>query len=352
MTAADPRAERLGQWVEKWLSRQQAWPQPDGRLQMVSGDASFRRYFRQPLARGSLIAVDAPPEQEDCRPFVAIADVLHRQGLCVPEVLAWSSQEGFMLLTDLGDTLLRPQLDEASANTLYGAAMTALVQLQGTPAPDGYFLPRYDRERLLTEMRLLTGWFIPQYLGLTLADEQAAMLEQQFALIADRALAQPTVFVHRDYHSRNLMLTPEGELGIIDFQDAVTGPVTYDLASLLRDAYVSWPEADVRRWVQQFRDELLAAGRLDAAVTPEQFQAWFDWMAAQRHLKIIGIFARLSLRDGKHGYLADIPLVFRYLLDEIAAYEELQPLHQFMTSLLPAYLARYPAGQALLGDLS
>ena len=249
------------------------------------------------------------------------------------------------------DTLLRSELDAASANTLYGAAMTALVQLQGTPAPDSYFLPRYDRERLLTEMRLLTEWFIPRYLGLTLADDQAAMIEQQFALIADSVLEQPTVFVHRDYHSRNLMLTPSGELGIIDFQDAVTGPVTYDLASLLRDAYVSWPEADVRRWVQQFRDELLANGLLDPAVTPERFQAWFDWMAAQRHLKVIGIFARLSLRDGKHGYLGDIPLVYRYLLDEIAPYEALQPLHQFMVSLLPTYLARHPAAQALLGDL-
>ncbi len=351
MTAADPRAERLGQWVNKWLVRQQAWPQPVGGLQMVSGDASFRRYFRQPLNQGSLIAVDAPPEHEDCRPFVAIAEALHKQGLCVPEVLGWSSQEGFMLLTDLGDTLLRPQLDSASANTLYGAAMLALVQLQGTPAPTGYFLPRYDRERLLTEMRLLTDWFIPKYLGLTLEEDQAALVEQQFALIADRVLEQPTVFVHRDYHSRNLMLTPEGELGIIDFQDAVTGPITYDLASLLRDAYVSWPLADVRRWVQQFRDELVANGALADTVSPEQFQTWFDWMAAQRHLKVVGIFARLSLRDGKHGYLNDIPLVYRYLVDEIAGHDELQPLHQLLISLLPAYLARYPDGQTLLGDL-
>lgn len=348
--AADPRAQRLQEWTQTWLSRQQQWSPAQGELQVVSGDASFRRYFRQPLSTGSLIAVDAPPEKENCGPFVAIAKALHAHGLCVPEVLAWSSQEGFMLLTDLGDTLLRDELADDTVNTLYGAAMTALVEMQNCPAPADYFLPSYDRERLLMEMRLLSEWFIPEFLGLSLGDEQARTLEQQFALIAERVGQQPTVFVHRDYHSRNLMLTPFGELGIIDFQDAVRGPITYDLASLLRDAYVVWPAADVARWVQQFRDELIAAKALDPAVGPELFQSWFDWMAAQRHLKVIGIFARLSLRDGKHGYLADIPLVYRYLLDEIAGYDELQPLHQLLVSLLPAYLARYPEAQTLLGD--
>jgi len=348
--AADPRAQRLQEWTQTWLSRQQQWSPPVGDLQVVSGDASFRRYFRQQLKIGSLIAVDAPPEKENCGPFVAIAKALHAQGLCVPEVLAWSSQEGFMLLTDLGDTLLRDELADGTVSTLYGAAMTALVQMQSCPAPADYFLPNYDRERLTTEMRLLSEWFIPQYLGFNLSDEQAQTLEQQFALIAERVTLQPEVFVHRDYHSRNLMLTPTGELGIIDFQDAVRGPITYDLASLLRDAYVVWPAADVARWVQQFRDELIANDALDAAVDAATFQAWFDWMAAQRHLKVVGIFARLSLRDGKHGYLADIPLVYRYLLDEIASYDELQPLHQLLISLLPAYLVRYPEAHKLLGD--
>lgn len=341
----DARADALGQWTARWLAAQHAWPQPQGPLQVVSGDASFRRYFRQPLAIGSLIAVDAPPEKEDCRPFVAIADALLRHGLCVPEVLCWSKQDGFMLLTDLGDTLLLPELDTTSANTLYAAAMTALVQLQGCPAPEGYHLPSYDRERLLTEMRLLTDWFIPRYLGVTLAEDQAALVEQQFAHIADECLQQPVVFVHRDYHSRNLMLTPTGELGIIDFQDAVTGPVTYDLASLLRDAYVAWPDADVYRWVEQFREMLVEAGTLADDVSAETFRAWFDLMAAQRHLKVVGIFARLSLRDGKHGYLNDIPLVLRYLLDEIAGLADLQPLHQLLVSLLPVYVAKFPAAR-------
>lgn len=346
----DARAAQLSFWVQNWLTANPAWPRPVGDLVVVSGDASFRRYFRQPLTQGSLIAVDAPPEKENCRPFIAIAEMLFQQGLCVPEVLAYSASQGFMLLTDLGDTLLRQELNRQSVNILYGAAMSALVQLQGASSPLTSPLPPYDRERLLTEMHLFTDWFIPQYLGLPLSSDVAAIFEQQFTLIADAALRQPTVFVHRDYHSRNLMLTPTGELGIIDFQDAVIGPVTYDLASLLRDAYVSWPAIDVARWVQQFRDALIAHGTLADSVSPETFMAWFDWMAAQRHLKVIGIFARLSLRDGKHGYLADIPLVYRYLIDEIAPYAELQPLHQQLVALLPVYLARYPSAQALLGD--
>ena len=347
--ALDERAQRLQEWTQTWLSRQTQWAPAQGELQVVSGDASFRRYFRQPLSQGSLIAVDAPPEKEDCGPFVALAKVMHSHGLCVPEVLAWSSTDGFMLLTDLGDTLLRSELADDTVNTLYGAAMTALVQMQSCPNTHEYFLPRYDHERLLTEMRLLSDWFIPQFLGIPLSEEQTGVLEQQFALIAEQVSQQPQVFVHRDYHSRNLMLTPQGELGIIDFQDAVRGPITYDLASLLRDAYVQWPSADVARWVQQFRDELISIGSLDATVSAETFQAWFDWMAAQRHLKVVGIFARLSLRDGKHGYLADIPLVYRYLLDEIADYEALQPLHQLLIALLPTYVARYPEANQLLG---
>jgi aminoglycoside/choline kinase family phosphotransferase len=346
---ADPRAERLGEWVRTWLQRQNVWSAPEGALEVVSGDASFRRYFRQRLLTGSVIAVDAPLAQEDCMPFVAIARALHEHGLCVPEVLAWSSQEGFMLLTDLGDQILGPELAADTVNMLYGAALTTLVQVQSCPPPAHYFLPHYDRTRLLNEMSLLTEWFIPQYLGIALSAEQSAICTQQFELISEQVLAQPIVFVHRDYHSRNLMLAPTGELGILDFQDAVTGPITYDLASLLRDAYVSWPEADVRRWVQQYRTELLSNQMLDPAVTVETFQTWFDWVAAQRHLKVAGIFARLYLRDGKSAYLANIPLVLRYLLDEIAPYKALQPLHELLLTLLPTYLARYPAASTELG---
>ncbi|MEO6699066.1 MAG: phosphotransferase [Paraperlucidibaca sp.] len=347
--SSDDRAQQLAQWLHAWHKGQPQWPAAMGPLTMISGDASFRRYFRQSFSQGSLIAVDAPPEKEDCHPFVAIAGTLHDHGLCVPQVLAWSSSKGFMLLTDLGDTLLHSELNEASVNTLYGAAMTALIDMLDCLAPDNYALPSYDRERLLTEMRLLRDWFIPQLLGVTLDEADSAQLEAQFSLIADAIAEQPTGFVHRDYHSRNLMLTPEGELGIIDFQDAVIGPITYDLMSLLRDAYVVWPAEDVGRWIAQFHRQLQLTGKLERHISLSLFVRWCDWIAAQRHLKVLGIFARLSIRDGKHGYLNDIPVVYRYTLDELAPYAELAPLRELLLRVLPEYLARNPSAAAVLG---
>lgn len=341
--SSDDRAQQLAQWLHAWHKGQPQWPAASGSLTMISGDASFRRYFRQAYAQGSLIAVDAPPDKENCHPFVAIAGALHDHGLCVPQVLAWSSSKGFMLLSDLGNTLLGTELNESSVNTLYGAAMTAIVDMVDCPAPANYALPAYDHARLMTEMRLLSDWFIPQLLGTALSATEAAELEAQFALMADAIAEQPTGFVHRDFHSRNLMLTPEGELGIIDFQDAVTGPITYDLMSLLRDAYVAWPAADVTHWIAQFHRQLQQAGTLDRAVSLATFTRWCDLMAAQRHLKVLGIFARLSIRDGKHGYLNDMPLVYRYLLDELAPYAEFAPLRALLMRLLPTFLARRPS---------
>ena len=347
--SSDDRAQQLDQWLHAWHKGQAQWPALTGALTMISGDASFRRYFRQGFVSGSLIGVDAPPEQEDCHPFVAIAGALHDHGLCVPQVLAWSASKGFMLLTDLGDTLLRAELTDASVNMLYGAAMTAIIDMLDCPAPSNYALPHYTHQRLMTEMRLLSDWFIPQLLGVTLSASEAAELDAQFALIADAIAEQPTGFVHRDYHSRNLMLTPEGALGIIDFQDAVTGPISYDLMSLLRDAYVVWPASDVARWVAQFHRELQQAGKLSSAISLSIFARWCDWMAAQRHLKVLGIFARLSIRDGKNAYLQDIPVVYRYLLDELAPYAELAPLRALLLRLLPDYLARQPSAADVLG---
>lgn len=346
--SSDVRAQQLAQWLHAWHKGQPQWSSTMGPLTMISGDASFRRYFRQVFSQGSLVAVDAPPEKENCHPFVAIAGALHDHGLCVPQVLAWSSSKGFMLLTDLGDTLLGSELSATSVNTLYGAAMTALIDMLDCPAPTNYALPSYDRERLLTEMRLLSDWFIPQLLGVTLNEVDAAALEAQFGLIADAIAEQPTGFVHRDYHSRNLMLTPEGELGIIDFQDAVTGPITYDLMSLLRDAYVVWPAEDVSRWIAQFHRQLQQAGKLELHISLSLFARWCDWIAVQRHLKVLGIFARLSFRDGKHGYLNDIPVVYRYALDELAPYAELAPLRAILLKILPEYLARNPSAAPTL----
>lgn len=353
MSAVDERAQALQAWAVEWLGRERPDLRPAGDLATVSGDASFRRYFRLPLATGSLIAVDAPPEKENSRPFVAIARALRAHGVHVPEVVAADFVLGFMLLEDFGDTLLRPALTESTVHGLYTRSMQALLHLLSCDAVPGHQLPLYDRKRLMDEMSLLRDWFIPRYLGLSLTTEQQAVLENSFVSIADAVTRQPQVFVHRDYHSRNLMLLESvegrGEIGVIDFQDAVIGPITYDLVSLLRDAYVVWPQADVEKWVREFAAMLRQEQRLPG-VDDATFLRWFDWMGAQRHLKVVGIFARLSIRDGKHGYLNDIPLVFNYLLAEIRPYPELHALFELLRSvILPAYLEKQPAARVVLG---
>jgi hypothetical protein len=311
-------------------------------LTVVSGDASFRRYFRLHHDKGSFIAVDAPPDKENSRPFVAIAQALFAHGVKVPEVIAADFDLGFMLLSDFGDVLLRPCLTDDSVDGLYRLAMTELVHMQSCSAPKDYALPPYDHAKLMTEMALFKDWFVAQYLGLMLSTEEVALIDNTCRQIADAVGHQPVVFVHRDYHSRNLMVLPDGGMGVIDFQDAVTGAITYDLVSLLRDAYVEWPTARVQAWVEDFRQLLQANGQI-THVNSEQFLQWFDWMGAQRHLKVVGIFARLSLRDGKHGYLNDIPLVFKYLLDEIKDYSALQPFYQWVVAkIVPVYLQKNP----------
>lgn len=350
MPELDPRARQLQAWAVDFLARERPGLHPAGELRTVSGDASFRRYFRLPLAQGALIAVDAPPDKENSRPFVAIARALRAHGVHVPEVVAVDFDQGFMLLEDLGDVLLRQRLEAGSADRLYTQAMHTLLHLQGCSEVPGHALPPYDRQRLLDEMCLLRDWFVARYLALELDTAQQAVLANAFALIAASVQAQPQVFVHRDYHSRNLMLLPDGEIGVIDFQDAVTGPITYDLVSLLRDAYVVWPAADVTRWVRRFAQLLRAERRLAPGVDDAMFQRWFDWMGAQRHLKVVGIFARLSLRDGKHAYLEDIPRVYDYLLAELQPYPDLRALFGLLREvLLPAYLRKKPEAAATLG---
>jgi aminoglycoside/choline kinase family phosphotransferase len=368
----DQRAHALQDWTVDWLRRERPDLSPTGALSTVSGDASFRRYFRLPIARRpsvegvllggslvgralskgsihSLIAVDAPPDKENSRPFVAIARALRTHGVHVPEVIAADFERGFMLLEDFGDTLLRSCLTPATAQGLYHRALQTLQHLLScTDVPDYRLLP-YDRQRLRDEMNLLRDWFVERYLGLTLDAGQQAVLADACNQIADAVLVQPQVFVHRDYHSRNLMLLADGEIGVIDFQDAVTGAITYDLVSLLRDAYVVWPPAQVTSWVREFAAMLRQEQRL-TGVDDATFLRWFDWMGAQRHLKVVGIFARLSLRDGKHGYLDDIPCVFNYLLAELQPYHELRALFDLLRGVvLPTYLARCSAATVTLG---
>lgn len=351
MGQQDERRHSLEQWaVQQLAAHAPEWQVRDG-LDMVSGDASFRRYFRlhytKDHQKNTLIAVDAPPDKENSRPFVAIAKALHAHGVCVPNIIAVDFDRGFMVQEDFGDSLLRPQLSEDRVDALYAGAMQTLQHMQSCQTVSGYALPPYDKQRLGDEMALIRDWFMERFLALTLTDDERAIFQTAFTQIAEAVSQQPQVFVHRDYHSRNLMLLEDGRLGVIDFQDAVTGPITYDLVSLLRDAYVEWPDASVRKWVDLFAEELRKDGVLSA--DNATFQQWFDWMGAQRHLKVVGIFARLSLRDGKHGYLNDIPLVFDYLLSELSLYPALSPLFELLRQrALPAYLQKTPTAAARL----
>ena len=308
-------------------------------LAPASADASFRRYFRVTAPDGAnFIAMDAPPGREDLGPFLDVTERLLAAGLRVPRVHARDLAQGFLLLDDLGRTHYLQALDDASADRLYGAAMDALLALQGA---DDAGLPPFDAALLDTEMALFRDWFLGEHLGLALDEADRAALEAVAGALIDNALAQPQVFVHRDYHSRNLMVTGPDGPGIIDHQDAVTGPLTYDLVSLLRDCYIAWPAARVRGWALDFRRRLLAAGRLDPAVDEATFLRWFDLMGVQRHLKAIGIFARLCHRDGKPGYLNDIPRTLGYLRQVAPQYPETRPLAALIERLdLPRRVAR------------
>jgi hypothetical protein len=327
------RLKQLAQWVQQQAKDQEM--QVAAELEPVSGDASFRRYFRARGEEGSWIAVDAPPEHEDCEPFIAIAQGWLTQGVPVPRVIASDLEQGFMLLDDFGDRLLLPALDAGSVEAHYAQALEVLRQIQRTTQPQ---LPPYDRVMLAREMALFPEWFLTRLLGLELSDEEYTLVGLVAKLLIESALAQPQVSVHRDYHSRNLMLRADQGLGVIDFQDAVKGPVTYDLVSLLRDCYVDWPDEQVRFWVETFRQRLLKDG-VDVAESA-LFQQQFDLMGMQRHLKVLGIFSRLWLRDGKEGYLDDLPRTLSYLYRASARYEELDTFTRWLEKrVIPAFKA-------------
>lgn len=294
----------------------------------ASSDASFRRYFRVRHPDGTAIAMDAPPAHEDCRPFLAMAWLLRDIGLNAPEVLEVNLDQGYLLLGDLGDRRYLDELDANSVDRLYGDALDALERLQ-TLGPRDERLPAYDRPMLLREMQLFPDWLLTRHLGLTLSDDVQAMLARSFELLVAATLEQPRVCVHRDYHSRNLMIVDDHNPGILDFQDAVVGPITYDLVSLLRDCYIAWPRRQVEGWAVGYL-ERPAIRALVGDVSQHDWLRWFDLMGIQRHLKASGIFARLNHRDGKPGYLADIPRTLRYIVEAAEPYAELEPLHRFL----------------------
>lgn len=303
----EQRYRALLDWLDQTL---QATPDS---VTPVAGDASFRRYFRVRLGNETHVVMDAPPEKEGSEAFLALARHWHRYGLHVPAVLESDLEQGFLLLEDLGDDLYLNHLsDEAAADSLYGDALEALVHIQPRSAPPEYSQPDYDATLLEREMQLFPDWLLEKKLGLSLSNQEKAMLQTTFGALIESALAQPRVTVHRDYHSRNLLVTESNSPGIIDFQDAVTGPITYDPVSLLKDCYIRWPDEAVARWLEQFREASARAGlhHADSAT----FTQWFELMGIQRHLKAAGIFARLDVRDGKPGYLADIPRVLDYIV--------------------------------------
>lgn len=317
------RKQQLEAWLQQVLSNQPFT------LTTASADASFRRYFRVHIANRTLIAMDAPPPQEDCRPFVRIAKLLLAAGLHVPEILAEDVEHGFLLLSDLGDTTYLSVLNAETAPRLYGNAAQALVKMQLASQPDT--LPPYDEALLTKEMQLFPDWYLAKHLNVTLNDAQAAVLQQTFALLNQNILAQAKVTVHRDYHSRNLMVC-DNNPGVLDFQDAVYGPITYDLVSLLKDAYIVWDEEQIIDWAARYWQSAKKAG-LPVPLDFGEFYRDFEWMGAQRHIKVLGIFARLYHRDGKDGYLKDMPLVMEYLRKVCGRYVELKPMLKLLNAL-------------------
>ena len=318
------RAEQLRGWLNATLG-------VETRIAPASDDASFRRYFR--VRRGgsqaSLIAMDAPPEKESCAQFVRVAGLFAEAGVHVPAIHALDLARGFLLLSDLGDTTYLSALDEHSAGVLYGHALDALIRIQLASRPGA--LSDYDRGLLEKEMRLFPEWYVSRQLRRELSPAQAEGLENAFSAILANNLAQARVFVHRDYHSRNLMVCDPCP-GILDFQDAVYGPVTYDLVSLLRDAYIAWEEERVIDWTVRYWEKARSA-RLPVPGEFADFYRDFEWMGAQRQLKVLGIFARLSLRDGKDGYLKDQPRVLGYLRRTCERYRGLSPLARLLDEI-------------------
>jgi aminoglycoside/choline kinase family phosphotransferase len=320
--------------IRDWLAGELGWPR-ELRLEPASADASFRRYFRVWGPAGDTrVVMDAPPDKEDTGPYLQVSGLLHACGVHVPAIEAADIERGFLLLEDLGSTHMLAALRAGGdPDALYGAALAALEHIQVRGVAGAAVLPPYDAGALHREMALLPTWFCVRHLGLELASADHELLAATFGFLERELLAQPVVFVHRDYHSRNLMVTPRASPGIIDFQDALAGPIGYDLASLLKDCYVSWPRERVRAWLAGHRSRLRASG-VEAGADDAQFERWFEMAGLQRHLKVLGIFARLWYRDGKRDYLADLPLTLRYVREAAARYGELREFSAWVEARL------------------
>ena len=333
MPDQDVRLQHLKVWLDEQLATlfaDQGWGAvPPATLTAASSDASFRRYFRWEGAGRSFVVMDAPPPQENCKPFVDIAFLLAKSGINVPKIYAEDLERGFLLLNDLGNQTYLDVIDSENADALFSDALQALLAFQQLPmvAP----LPSYDVALLRRELELFPEWYVKRELGVEFDATQQQQWQKVSELLIDSALAQPKVLVHRDYMPRNLMLS-EPNPGVLDFQDAVYGPVTYDVTCLFKDAFLSWPEERVRGWLESYWQQ---ASALNIPVQPgfEEFMRASDLMGVQRHLKVIGIFARICHRDGKPRYLGDVPRFFSYIEAVVARRPELADLQALLASL-------------------
>jgi N-acetylmuramate 1-kinase len=324
MPENDARLALLQGWLARDLRLHPA------RIERASSDASFRRYFRAFCDDRTVIVMDAPPESEDVRPYLHVSSLLEPLGIHVPHVFEADVARGLLLLEDLGATHYLAKLGAGGdPRRLYADALQSLAEIQLRGVAAAAQLPPYDRAPLERELAEMPEWLLERHLALELTTAEREMIAATFELLIDEALSQPQVFVHRDYHSRNLMVVGERNPGVIDFQDALRGPIGYDLVSLLKDCYISWPRPRVLEWVSEYRSLLHSRGA-QVGAGPAQFLRWFDLVGAQRHIKVLGRFARLWYRDGKPGYLRDLPLTLEYVREVCRLYAELAPMSEFL----------------------
>ena len=321
----DPRYIELQNWLGKNIKG-------DFKMKPLAGDASFRRYFRvhlsDPRHPQTLIAMDAPPSKEMVTPFVAIAKILQNAKIQAPAIVEANENEGFLLLSDFGDQLLLNQLNPDTADKLYRLAFADLSRIQHCQ-PTAWNIPTFNEQVMLDELNLFTEWYLKTHLALQLTPHDQQIIENTFNLLIASALEQPQIFVHRDFHSRNILCLSNENLGILDFQDAVMGPLTYDLVSLLRDCYIDWPPAQVTAWATLFYNDFCHRHYLKN-ISLAQYLRWFDWVGLQRHIKVLGIFSRLNYRDHKANYLNDLPRVLNYVLTVAKNYSELTEFYNWL----------------------
>lgn len=322
----DERVLQLVDWLKSVLGNDLE------SIEFASEDASFRRYFRVGYNSSSFIAMDAPENPEEFDTFIRIARIFRQFGLNVPEILAADYQYGFALITDFGNTTYLEQLSRGNADSLYEDAIDSLITLQLATDSGIDILPPYSSELILSEMQLFREWYLKKHLNIAVSRDISDVLDHTFEMLRAKAAEQPRVWVHRDYHSRNLMAVERDNPGILDFQDAVYGPISYDLVSLLRDCYVVWDQETTDRWIQIYLQKASQEG-LQMHFDQGQFIEWFDWIGIQRHIKVAGIFSRLNYRDNKVKFLEDIPTVMRYIKSVAGNYPELREFHDLVTRL-------------------